>query len=168
MEETTMQTKTHATTSGSPATARRLRRAWNSRPMHFIRHYSEMVVAMFVGMFALGMPLAASLTLVGIEVSAWRTDAQELLLLGMAFTMSVPMAAWMRYRGHGWAPAWEMTASMFVPSVAAIGLLWAGAAEDSETLLLIQHVGMLPSMLAVMLLRLDEYTGHGGHAHAAA
>jgi hypothetical protein len=61
-----------------------------------------------------------------------------------------------------------MTASMFVPSLAAIGLLWAGLAKDTEALLLIQHIGMLPSMLVVMLLRLHEYTGHGGHAHAAA
>jgi hypothetical protein len=139
-----------------------------TRAIHFIRHYAEMVLAMFVGMFALGMPLAALLALVGIEVSAWRTAAPELMLLGMAFTMSVPMAAWMRYRGHGWAPVWEMTGSMFVPSVAAIGLLWAGTVEDPDALLLVQHIGMLPSMLAVMLLRLDEYTGHGAHAHAAA
>jgi hypothetical protein len=90
------------------------------------------------------------------------------MLLGMAFTMSVPMAGWMRYRGHGWAPVWEMTASMFVPSFAAIGLLWAGTVEGAEALLLIQHIGMLPSMLAVMFLRLDEYTGHGAHAHATA
>ena len=140
----------------------------NSRATHFARHYAEMVVAMFVGMVALGMPLAAGLGAVSIDVSAWRTDAQELMLLSMAFTMSVPMAAWMRYRGHGWAPVWEMTASMFVPSFAAIGLLWAGAVEGSDALLFIQHVGMLPSMLAVMLLRLDEYTGHGGHAPALA
>jgi hypothetical protein len=140
----------------------------NSRLVHFVRHFLEMVVAMFVGMFALGMPLAALLGAVGIDVSAWQTDARELLLLGMAFTMSVPMAAWMRYRGHGWAPVWEMTASMFVPSFAAIGLLWGGAVEDSEALLLVQHVGMLPSMLAVMLFRLDEYTGHGRHTHATA
>jgi hypothetical protein len=40
--------------------------------------------------------------------------------------------------------------------------------EGSHALLLVQHVGMLPSMLAVMLFRLDEYTGHGGHAHATA
>jgi hypothetical protein len=59
-----------------------------------------------------------------------------------------------------------MTASMFVPSFAAIGLLWAGVAEDTDALLYIQHIGMLPSMLAVMLLRLGEYTGHGGHRHA--
>ena len=140
----------------------------NSHLVHFVRHYLEMVVAMFVGMFALGMPLAALLGAVGVDVSTWQTDARELLLLGMAFTMSVPMAAWMRYRRHGWAPVWEMTASMFVPSFAAIGLLWGGMVEDSEALLIVQHVGMLPSMLAVMLLRLNEYTGHGRHAHAAA
>jgi hypothetical protein len=136
--------------------------------IHFIRHYAEMVAAMFLGMFALGMPLAAGLSAVGIDASAWRTDAPELMLLGMAFTMSVPMAGWMRYRGHGWAPVWGMTASMFVPSFAAIGLLWAGTVEGAEALLLIQHIGMLPSMLAVMFLRLDEYTGHGAHAHATA
>jgi hypothetical protein len=139
-----------------------------SRAIHFARHYLEMVVAMFVGMVALGMPLAAALGGMGVDVSAWRTDAQELLLLAMAFTMSVPMAAWMRYRGHGWAPVWEMTASMFVPSFAAIGLLWAGTVEDTDALLYIQHIGMLPSMLAVMVLRLDEYAGHHGHTHAAA
>jgi hypothetical protein len=53
-----------------------------------------------------------------------------------------------------------MTASMFVPSFAAMGLLWAGTVEDTDALLYIQHIGMLPSMLAVMVLRLDEYAGH--------
>jgi hypothetical protein len=38
--------------------------------------------------------------------------------------------------------------------------------QSTDALLHIQHIGMLPSMLAVMLLRLDEYTGHGAHAHA--
>jgi hypothetical protein len=162
-----MRTDTRPTTT-APARTLSLRSAWNSPAMHFLRHYAEMVAAMFLGMFALGMPLAALLGVVGVDVAAWKTDARELLLLGMAFTMSVPMAAWMRHRGHAWAPVWEMTASMFVPSFAAIGLLWAGIAQDTEALLLIQHIGMLPSMLAVMLLRLDEYTGHGGPAHAAA
>jgi hypothetical protein len=139
-----------------------------SRATHFARHYIEMVVAMFLGMFALGMPLGALLGVAGVDVSAWHTDAPALILLGMAFTMSVPMAAWMRYRGHRWAPVWEMTASMFVPSFAAIGLLWSGIADGTDTLLVIQHVGMFASMLAVMLLRLDEYTGRGGYAHLAA
>ena len=140
----------------------------NQRVIHFIRHYAEMVIAMFLGMFALGLPLGALLGVAGVDVAAWDTDARELMLLGMAFTMSVPMAAWMRYRGHGWAPVWEMTASMFVPSFAAIALLWGGLVEGSDALLAIQHIGMFPSMLAVMLLRLEEYTGHGAHAHATA
>jgi hypothetical protein len=166
-----MQTTTQPTTTTSerkPEGLRRsLARTWDSRAMHFVRHYTDMVVAMFLGMFVLGLPLAALLSF-GVDVSAWRIDARELLLLGMAFTMSVPMAAWMRYRGHGWAPVWEMTGSMFVPSFAAIGLLWAGIVADTDALLYIQHIGMFPSMLAVMLFRLDEYTGHGAHAHAAA
>ena len=117
----------------------------------FLRHYLEMLIAMFVGMGVLaGVPAAA-----GFEV-----DAVEPALLWMAFTMSVPMVAWMRYRGHGWAPAWEMTASMFIPSFAAIALLWMGVAEERGTLMAIQHVGMLPAMLVAMLLRRDEYSGH--------
>ena len=157
-----------ATHAAAPGLRRSLVSSWNTRPGPFVRHYTEMVVAMFLGMFALGMPLAALLGLVGVDVSAWQTEARELMLLGMAFTMSVPMAAWMRHRGHGWAPVWEMTGSMFVPSFVAIALLWVGTVEDRGALLFIQHVGMFPSMLAVMLLRLDEYTGHGGHAPAAA
>jgi hypothetical protein len=135
--------------------------------LQFTRHYVEMVVAMFLGMFVLGGALAALLGAAGIDVGGWRSDAPALLLLGMAFTMSAPMVAWMRYRGHGWAPAGEMTLAMFAPSVAAIALLWAGAVEDGGALA-IQHIAMFPAMLAVMLLRLDEYTRHGGRAVASA
>jgi hypothetical protein len=130
------------------------------RTRNFIRHYIEMVVAMMLGMLVLGLAFAALLGAAGIDVSDWRSEAPELLLLGMAFTMTAPMVAWMRHRGHGWAPAWEMTAAMFVPSFAAIALFWAGTVGDSDTLLMIQHVAMFPAMLAVMLLRLDEYTRH--------
>ena len=126
----------------------------------FAQHYAEMVVAMVLGMFVLGAALAAPLELAGIDVSSWDKDAPALLLLGMAFTMTVPMVAWMRYRGHGWVPAADMTAAMFLPSFAAIGLLWAGLETDTHALLMIQHVAMLPAMLLAMLLRRHEYTGH--------
>ena len=166
-----MQQETPSTLS-APRERRGLRRSpasfSSSRAVQFARHYAEMVIAMLLGMVVLGVPLAALLGVVGVEVSGWRTDAPERLLLGMAFTMSAPMAAWMRYRGHDWAPVWEMTGSMFVPCFAAIGLLWARFADDTDTLLYIQHIGMFPSMLAVMLFRLDEYTGDAGHARAAA
>jgi hypothetical protein len=130
----------------------------------FARHYVEMVVAMFLGMLLLGGALLGVLELAGVDSGSRHDEAIELSLLAMATTMSIPMVAWMRHRGHAWRPCWEMTASMFVPSVAAIALLWAGVTEDSETLMLIQHVGMFPAMLAVMLLRRDEYSGHAAHA----
>jgi hypothetical protein len=137
-----------------------------TKTSHFLRHYLEMIVAMFLGMFVLGGAFAVALGPVGIDVGDWHDDAPALMLLGMAFTMSVPMVAWMRHRGHGWAPAWEMTAAMFVPSVAAIALLGTGAVSDTGTLLAVQHVAMFPAMLVVMLLRLDEYTRHDGHTVA--
>jgi len=130
------------------------------KTLHFTRHYAEMIAAMFLGMFVLGGALVLALAPIGIDVGSWRDDAPALLLLGMAFTMSAPMVAWMRHRGHGWAPAWEMTASMFVPSVAAIALLEAGTLDDTHAAMMIQHVAMFPAMLVVMLARLDEYTGH--------
>jgi hypothetical protein len=139
-----------------------------NKTLHFTRHYLEMLVAMALGMVVLGGALAALLSVIGIDVGTWRDDAPELMLLGMASTMSVPMVAWMRHRGHGWAPAWEMTASMFVPSFAAIALLWAGTVEDPHALLMIQHVAMLPAMLAAMLVRVGEYTGHARHTIAGA
>jgi hypothetical protein len=117
----------------------------------FIRHYLEMLLAMFIGMGV----LAGGLAMAGVK-----TPSVELALLWMAFTMSLPMVAWMRYRGHGWAPSGEMTASMFLPSFAAIVLLWAGLVEDRGALMGIQHVAMLPAMLGAMLLRRDEYSGH--------
>ena len=50
----------------------------------FVKHYVEMLVAMFAGMFALGLPVAAL---------GWDVDPIELELLYMAFIMSVPMVA---------------------------------------------------------------------------
>ena len=117
----------------------------------FIRHYAEMLLAMFIGMGVLGGGFAAA----GLD-----PEGLELELLWMAFIMSVPMVAWMRYRGHGWAPSAEMTASMFIPSFAAIALLQAGLVDERGTLMAIQHAGMFPAMLVAMLLRRDEYSGH--------
>jgi hypothetical protein len=131
---------------------------------HFTRHYIEMVVAMLAGMAILGIPAVALLGALGSSTSELRADAPALLLVGMATTMTVPMVAWMRFRGHGWAASNEMAASMFIPTFAAVGLLATGIVEDTEALLSIQHIAMLPSMLVAMLLRRDEYTGVA-HSH---
>jgi len=125
---------------------------------NFVRHYAEMLAAMFIGMFVLGAALALPLELMGADVSSWDTEAPALQLLMMAFTMTVPMVAWMRYRGHGWAPCWEMSGAMFVPTFVALALLWTSVEMSTHGLMMIQHIAMFPAMLGVMLLRRDEYS----------
>jgi hypothetical protein len=132
---------------------------------HFIRHYLEMVAAMFLGMGILYVPAKLTLSAFGADASALEADAPAVLLLGMAVSMTVPMVAWMRYRGHGWPASTEMAASMFIPTFGVIALLWTGAVTDFGTLMGLEHVVMLPAMVVAMLLRLDEYTG-AAHHHA--
>jgi hypothetical protein len=124
---------------------------------HLIRHYAEMVAVMFTGMAVLAFPA-------GWAMRELVHDTPALMLLRMAATMTVPMVGWMLYRGHGWRANAEMSASMFGPTLAVIGLLGAGVVTDIGVLLVIEHVAMLAGMLAVMLLRPAEYTHHHGHA----
>jgi hypothetical protein len=125
---------------------------------HFARHYAEMVAAMFLGMVVLGVPAEWAMGAAGTSWSELHTDAPALMLLGMGATMTVPMVGWMRYRGHGWRASTEMAGSMLLPTFAVIALLWGGLVEDIGALLLIEHVAMLLSMLAAMLLRPAEYS----------
>ena len=122
---------------------------------HFLRHYGEMVVAMFLGMAVLGLPVDWALGSVGADSDAW-------MFLGMATTMTVPMVGWMLYRGHGWRANTEMSASMFVPAFAVIGALTTGVLTDTGVLMLVEHIVMLLAMAGVMLLRPEEYIRHHG------
>jgi hypothetical protein len=125
--------------------------AMNPPTRRFIRHYIEMVVVMVLGMFALGAPASAVVD----------TSGQTgLMLAEMAVTMTLPMVAWMRFRGHAWRPCNEMAASMLLPAAGAIGLLAAGLVTDAGMLMVVEHAAMLASMLIAMLLRRQEYTGH--------
>jgi hypothetical protein len=134
---------------------------------HFVRHYVEMVVAMFLGMGVLLPPLGAALRALGTSLH----DSDVLMISAMAVTMTAPMVAWMRYLGHGWPVCADMAAAMAIPTLSVLALLWTGLVGDLGTLLVIEHVAMLPSMLVAMLLRRDEYTGavhhHGGRQVAA-
>ncbi|MEU6722172.1 hypothetical protein ABZ917_00510 [Nonomuraea wenchangensis] len=118
----------------------------------FALHYLEMIIAMFAGMFALG----ALLDVLGLGVS--HSEQPEAAYLVMALNMSIGMAAWMRFRRHGWAPTLEMCAAMFVPVVPLFPMLWLGWI-DAGTMMTLAHVAMFPLMLAAMLRRLDEYAG---------
>lgn len=119
----------------------------------FGRHFAEMVVIMFLGMGALGGLAELALTATGSGL-ADQSAAVRVVVMGLS--MMAPMVAWMAYRGHSVARNAEMAGSMTLPTVLAAGLAWAGAI-DAGTALLIQHVVMIPAMLAVMLWRYDEY-----------
>lgn len=120
----------------------------------FARHYAEMVIAMFAGMIVLGLPAEAGLRAIGSSTSALQVDAPAIVLLGMALTMTVPMVAWMRFRGHGRRPCAEMAGAMLAPTLVAIALL---GSVDFDTLMMWEHVGMLLAMLGAMLARPAEY-----------
>ena len=129
----------------------------------FALHYLEMVAVMFLGMGVLWLPAELALGAVGSGWNELLEDLPALGLLLMAGTMTGPMIAWMRYRGHGWRPCIEMGAAMIVPTLGAIGLIAVGAAEDGHGVMLVEHVAMLTAMLAVMLARPEEYSRHHGY-----
>jgi hypothetical protein len=138
-------------TLGNDAAARGSKRA-------FARHFGEMLLAMFLGMGVLGGIAELAFALAGSSLSDQPGGFQIML---MAFNMTVPMVAWMSYRGHGRLRNTEMAASMVVPSFAAAVLVWAGALGTAAGLG-VQHAAMIPAMLGVMLWRYDHYSQHHG------
>lgn len=118
----------------------------------FTRHYVEMVAVMLAGMLAIQPLLDA--------VVGTADDRPEVDSLLMATSMSIPMAAWMRYRGHGVRSILEMTLAMYGGFVALFPLLWAGHLTPSE-LMVSGHVLMLLLMALAMVARPGEYaSGH--------
>jgi uncharacterized membrane protein YhaH (DUF805 family) len=119
----------------------------------FARHFAEMVLAMFVGMGVLGGLAELTFAATGSGLSAQSTELRVML---MGAYMTLPMVAWMSYRGHDGQRNLEMAASMILPTVvvavlASLGALELGAAMG------IQHGVMIPAMLAVMVWRYHDY-----------
>jgi hypothetical protein len=132
----------------------------SSGPGRFIRHFGEMLLAMSVGMIVLGGLAELGFVATGSNL----TDASGAVQASiMGFNMTVPMVAWMKYRGHDWARNAEMAASMVIPTLAAVTLAVTSAAGATGALTL-QHGVMIPAMLGVMLWRYDHYAHE--HAHA--
>lgn len=135
--------------------ANAIRTGIRGRRWNFLRHYIEMVAAMFVGMAVLGAAVRGILALAGLEFPA---QYPELTSLEMALNMSIGMVVWMRYRGHSWVSTLEMAGAMFVPAFVLFPLLWLGVISG-ESLLALEHMAMLPLMFLVMLRRRSEYGG---------
>ncbi|HEY0448819.1 hypothetical protein, partial [Actinophytocola sp.] len=111
--------------------------AWN-----FVQHLLEMTIAMFVGMFALGMPAAMLFDALGWTALAALVPKTLL----MATYMSIGMAAWMRIRGCGWRAIAEMSLAMYVPFLIMYPPYLAGWAS-ATAVMVVGHVLMTPAMV---------------------
>ncbi len=153
---------------GSPAApvVRFGRQMAGTRAGHFVRHSLEMCAAMCVGMVALDPVYKWAAGQFGIGDPYLQLP--ELTALVLAFNMTVPMVAWMRFRGMDWRSNAEMSAAMVIEAVLIIAAFRLGfvtnfSVNGSSNLYLLQHGLMMPAMLIPMLLRLDVYTGK--HCH---
>ena len=120
------------------------RAAW-----HLVRHYLEMVVAMLVGMVALGR----------LEDMVWPQlhDRTDVMVLVMASNMAIAMSAWMWFRRHSWIAIAEMAGAMYLPFLVLLGPHWAGAISG-DAVMTWGHLLMLVAMaLPMVWWRRSEY-----------
>jgi hypothetical protein len=129
-----------------------------------------MILAMIVGMMVGGAILALAFATIlepairGMTRTEVLNGYPVLICLVMAASMTLPMVAWMRRRGHEWRICTEMAAWMAVPLVPIFGLLWLGIIPGTAACGL-YCASMVPAMIVAMLLRLDDYTmDHANHA----
>ncbi len=123
------------------------------RVLRFAGHLLAMVVAMLVGMAALGWAWHALLAATG---AAALLRGPEPVILEMGVTAALGVGAWMCLNGRGRTRAVEMGAAVMAPAVAVLVPMWLGLIS-SGTALLVEHVAMVLAVLAVMLRRRQDY-----------
>ena len=133
-----------------------------ARTGYFIWHLLEMCLAMCIG----GIPLII-LFFVGAAKIGYPDlfqQSPELSVLVVGFILSLPMTAWMRFRGHEWRPTLEMASTTIILAILLVGLGWLGIlARDSLFEWLTRFA--CPIMIIPMLFRLEMYTGnHSSHS----
>jgi flagellar biosynthetic protein FliP len=139
-------------------------RRWHDTPARrFVQHFFEMLVVMMLGMCLLGGAFRElHVLLFGNGVAAaWREHA-GLAAYGMAFSMTVPMVLWMRYRGHSWERGGEMALAMNLPVLPVLAL-YVFDVVGFDGVLGLQMALMIPGMLAAMLYRRAEYSAPHHH-----
>jgi hypothetical protein len=97
------------------------------------------------------------LTVVGMKLDEALRRYPVPFTLVMAFSMTVPMVAWMRHRGHAWRNCSEMAAAMVVPAIPLICLRLAHVITGPVCGL--YCASTILAMVVVMLYRRSEYGG---------
>jgi hypothetical protein len=137
--------------SAGPRDGRRLSPFW--------RHFLEMLGAMAAGMLVTGVIFVF---VVGLK--SWDEVTSEYptqALLAMAAGMTIPMVAWMLYRGMGRKNSYEMAAAMILPVVPFLCLVWFNITPSAACG---AYCGVtVVAMLALMRYRRSEYSTHSTH-----
>jgi cytochrome bd-type quinol oxidase subunit 2 len=120
----------------------------------FWRHFLEMFAAMVVGMIATGAIFIAVVGLKTWDEVATQYPTQS--LLAIAAGMTLPMVAWMLYRGMGWKNAVEMAAVMILPVLPFLCLVWFGITQTAQCGAYCAVTVL--AMLALMGYRRREYS----------
>lgn len=130
----------------------------------FVLHLLEMCMVMCVGAVVLSALIFGGAALLGYSDLAQRAPALSALIV--AVNLSLPMGAWMRWRGMAWRPTLEMSgATMLVGLLLIAGYRMGLVAADS--LIDIQVRLACPVMLGAMLVRFGLYSSPmNHHAHA--
>ena len=119
----------------------------------FLRHLFEMVLAMMLGMLAGGAIFVAATGITAQDAIKGHAIAWVSV---MAFSMTAPMVAWMRHRGHAWSVCLEMTVAMVAP---AVPLCLLRAADLISGSVCGAYCGLsLVAMVGVMVYRRDYYS----------
>lgn len=131
-----------------------------SKTGRFLLHLLEMLVAMQVGMMLFHLLLG----LIRIASNSRVLESGTTLhAITMTVFMTIPMVAWMIFRGHGWRHCIEMVVAMIAP-VVVIGLLCQlGVDAYVPWLVAASMPAMLLGMVAAMLYRKDHYMDKAKH-----
>ena len=136
------------------ASDRSLRKA-ASKTGRFLLHLLEMLLAMQAGMILFHLMLGL---LRIFSIARAFESGTTLHALTMTVFMTIPMVAWMIFRGHGWRHCIEMVVAMIAP-VALIGLLCQlGVDTYLPWLAGLSTPLMFLGMILAMLYRRDHYT----------
>lgn len=130
----------------------------------FVLHYFEMCLPMCIG-FAVGDALYFAVAR-SFGYSDPFSELPVLSVVVVTVSMTIPMTAWMLYRGMDRRAIWEMSAVMPIMA-AALLVLGALGAVATEDLALMEHGLMMPAMLVPMLYRVDLYSRPMHHRVAA-
>ena len=119
----------------------------------FWQHFWQMLAVMVAGMVG---SAAIFLTVIQKDWEEATVSHPSASLLVVAFGMTVPMVAWMLYRGMGWRNSSEMAAAMIVPVVPFLLLVWFNVTKSAQCGLYCL-IG-IAAMLGLMLHRRGEYS----------